>query len=337
MQFSKYIQTVDTHTVGQATRVITGGCPPLRGNSMMEKKEYLAAHYDYIRRATMLEPRGHADMFGALLTDPTSPEADMGMIFLDGVNYLNMCGHGTIGVSTVLVETGLVEVSEPYTDIVLEAPAGLIKVKVRVENGRAMEVTFTNVPSFVFSQNVTVDVPELGPITFDFSFGGSFFAIVDHNQFGLDISPQNVDKIIPKAVRFLKYVHENVKVEHPLLPEINTIDLVEIYGPPASSDADCQNMVVLGEGEVDRSPCGTGTCAKLALLHRQNKLGVGEPFIHESVIKTKFRGEIIDETEVGSYPAVVPQITGSAYIMGLNEIVLDDDDPLKCGFILKEK
>lgn len=337
MNFSKYIQIVDTHTVGQATRIITGGCPALRGNTMMEKKKYLAEHYDYIRACAMLEPRGHADMFGALLTEPTKPEADMGMIFLDGTGYLNMCGHGTIGVATMLVETGMVLVTEPYTDIVLEAPAGLVKVKVKVEDHRAKEVTFINVPAFLYKEDMEVDVPDVGKIRFDIAFGGSFFAIVDHQQFGLDISTKNVDMMVPRAIKFLKYIAKNVKVQHPLLPDINKIELVEIFGPPKSEDADCQNMVVLGEGEVDRSPCGTGTCAKLALLHKKGKLGINQEFVHESILQTKFKARILSETKVEEFDAIIPQIAGQAYITGFNQLVIDEEDPLKYGFCLREK
>lgn len=336
MKFSNSIQVVDSHTVGQATRVIVGGIPVLKGKTMMEKKNDLAKNYDYIRTSTMLEPRGHADMFGALLTEPTNPEADYGMIFLDGAEYLNMCGHGTIGVATVLVETGMVKVTEPYTDIVLEAPAGLVKVRVKVENHCAKEVSFVNVPAFLYKKDVEVDVPDLGHITFDIAFGGSFFAIVKDSELNVEISTENVSKNIPLAVKFLKYIKENVPVEHPLLPEINKIELVEIYGKPKSKDADVQNMVVLGEGEVDRSPCGTGTCAKLATLYSKGELAIGEPFIHESVLQTKFKGEILQETKVGPYQAIIPQITGNAYITGFNQLVIDPEDPLKYGFQLKK-
>lgn len=337
MNFTNSIQTIDTHTVGQATRIIIGGVPNIKGETMMEKKEYLASHYDYIRKATMLEPRGHADMFGALLTQPCNPKADMGMIFLDGVEYLNMCGHGTIGVATALVETGMVEVKEPYTDIVLEAPAGLIEARVKVENHQAKEVSFTNVPAFLYKRDIKVDVPDLGVITFDIAFGGSFFAIVKDQELNVEIDPSNVDTIIPKAVHFLKYIKENVPVQHPLLPEINKIELVEIYGKPKSKDANVQNMVVLGEGEVDRSPCGTGTCAKLATLYSKGELKVGEPFVHESILQTKFTGKILDTTKVGEYEAIIPQISGQAYITGFNQLVIDPGDPLKYGFCLRKK
>lgn len=335
MAYLHNIQTVDTHTVGQATRIVTSGIPVLRGKTMMEKKRYLAEHYDCVRSAIMLEPRGHADMFGAVLTEPTCPEADMGMIFIDGVNYLNMCGHGTIGVATALVETGMVPVQEPYTDIVLEAPAGLVRVRVLVEGGRAKEVSFTNVPAFVFRRDVHVDVPGLGGVTFDICFGGSFFAIVKDSELGVTISTKTTEETIPRAVRFLNYVAENVPVKHPELA-IDRIELVEIYGQPKSPDADCQNMVVLGKGEVDRSPCGTGTCAKMALLYSHGELKVGEDFVHESIIQTKFRGRILDTTSVGDFDAIVPRITGQAYITGFHHFVIEQDDPLRYGFCLHE-
>lgn len=336
MNISHSIQVIDSHTAGQATRIITGGIPALKGRTVMEKKQYLAKHYDYIRATTMLEPRGHTDMFGALLTEPTEPTADMGMIFLDGVGYLNMCGHGTIGVATVLIETGMVNVTEPYTELVLEAPAGLVKVRVKVESGKAKEVSFVNVPAFLFLRDVKVKVPELGEIVFDVAFGGSFFAIVKDTELGVEISTENVDRIIPIALNFLQYIEDNVAVQHPLLPEINKIELVEIYGKPKSPEADVQNMVVLGEGEVDRSPCGTGTCAKLAVLHAKGELKAGESFIHESVLQTKFRGKIVGETKVENYDAIIPQITGQAFITGFNTLVIDPEDPLGLGFCLKK-
>lgn len=336
MNFTNAIRVVDSHTVGQATRIIVGGTPALKGNTMMEKKEYLRDNFDYIRRATMLEPRGHADMFGAILCEPCSKEADYGMIFLDGAEYLNMCGHGTIGVATVLVEMNMVKVSEPYTYLTLEAPAGLVKVKVHVENGRALDVTFTNVPAFVYEKDLVVNVPDVGDVKMDICFGGSFFAIIEAASLGLEISTQNVEKNVPVALKILDYLKENHPVAHPLLPEINKVELIELYGPAKSADADVQNMVVLGKGEVDRSPCGTGTCAKLADLHAKGELGLHEKFVHESVLQTKFTGEILEETKVADYDAIVPQITGQAFITGFNNLIIDNDDPLKHGFILKD-
>jgi len=336
MNFSKSIRIIDTHTVGQATRIIVGGIPALKGSTMMEKKKYFFQNHDDIRSSCMLEPRGHADMFGAVLTEPTDKNADVGVIFLDGVGYVDMCGHGTIGIATALVETGMVKVTEPYTDIVIEAPAGLIKVQVKVENNKAKEVSFVNVPAFLYEKDVKVKVPDLGEITFDIAFGGNFYAIVKGSELGIEISTKNVDRIIPIALKFLRFIEKNVNVQHPLIPEINKIEIVEIYGAPKSSDADVQNMVVLGEGEVDRSPCGTGTCAKMATLYAKKELAMGQDFIHESILQTKFKGRILGETKVGCYDAIIPQITGQAYITGFNNLVIDEEDPLKNGFCLRK-
>lgn len=333
MDIRRSIQIIDTHTVGQATRIIVGGVPVLRGKNMMEKKEYFLKNCDEIRVMAMHEPRGHADMFGAILTEPTDERADYGMIFMDGAGCLNMCGHGTIGVAATLVELNMVKVTEPYTDIVLEAPAGLISVRVEVENGCAKNVSFRNVPAFLYKKDVQVEVPELGTVTCDISFGGNFFAIVKNTEMGVEIEPENLKVIIPRALSLMKCINEQIEIQHPLLP-INTVDLVEIYGEPKSPEADMQNVVVLGEGEVDRSPCGTGTSAKVATLYARGELKKDEKFVYESVLRTRFSAKVVEECKVDSYPAVIPEITGSAYITGFNNLVLDADDPIGYGFTL---
>ena len=337
MNFTNMITAVDSHTVGQATRVIIGGVPVLKGRSMMEKKEYLRDKFDFIRSSAMLEPRGHADMFGAVLTEPVNPKADYGMIFIDGDGYLNMCGHGTIGVATVLVECGMVKVSEPVTKLTLEAPAGLIELEVKVENNMAKEVSFVNVPAFLYKKDFELEVPELGKIRFDIAYGGNFFAIVRDADLGVSLDNEALPETVHKAVQFLNYLKLHVPVKHPLISEINRIELVEIFRPSKSEGCDVQNMVVLGKGEVDRSPCGTGTCAKLADLHAREELKLNENFVHESIIGTRFKGKILAETEVGGFKAVIPEITGSAYITGINNLLIDQNDPVKNGFILKAK
>lgn len=331
MSYEQSIHVIDTHTAGQATRIVIGGLPILKGKTMMEKKNYFKNNLDDLRKMLMNEPRGHADMFGAVLTEPTDERADYGMLFIDGAGYMNMCGHGTIGVATALVETKMVKVTEPMTTIVLEAPAGLIQVDVGVENGKAVNVTFQNVASFLYKEDVTIDVPKLGRVTCDISFGGNFFALVKAEDIGVDIAPENVKEIIPKALSILESVNQQVEIQHPDLA-ITTVDLVEIYGEAKSPDADKQNVVVLGEGEVDRSPCGTGTCAKIATLKAKGELELNQPFVYESILKTKFEAKAIKETTVGNYQAVVPRITGSAYIIGFNHFVRDAADPLEYGF-----
>lgn len=335
MEISERLQVVDSHTMGEPTRIIVGGIPPIPGKSMTAKKEYLENNLDYIRTTVMHEPRGHSDMFGSIITDPTTEEADLGIVFMDSGGYLNMCGHGSIGAATVAVETGMVEATEPYTYIVLESPAGLIKAKVNVENGKAMEVSIVNVPSFLYKKDVSVEIPELGKVTFDISFGGSFFAIVKDSEFNVEISTENTDQIVAKAMRLMDKINEEVEVEHPTKPHINSVDLVEICGQAKSADADYQNVVVFGAGQVDRSPCGTGTCAKMAALYERGELEIGTPFVYESIINTKFKGRILEETTVSDFKAIVPEISATAFITGFSQFVIEESDPVKHGFLLK--
>ncbi|MGL5054701.1 MAG: proline racemase [Fusobacteriaceae bacterium] len=336
MKISKQLIAVDSHTMGEPTRIIISGVPSIPGDTMPEKKAYLEEHLDHLRTAVMLEPRGHNDMFGSIITAPTNKEADLGIIFMDGGGYLNMCGHGTIGAMTAAVELGMVEVTEPITEIVMEAPAGLVRGRVQVEDGRAKEVSFTNVPAFLYKRDIKVNVPELNKeITMDISFGGSFFAILHKDEIGMEICPKNTNDLNKIGVAILKAVNEQVKVEHPELKHINTVDLVEIYGPAKSADATYQNVVIFGDGQVDRSPCGTGTSAKMATLFAKGHLKKGELFVYESIIETKFKGKVLDSYEKDGLIYVIPEITASAYITGMNHLLIDPQDPLKYGFSLK--
>ncbi|MBZ2174983.1 proline racemase [Schnuerera sp. xch1] len=334
MKFSQSIHAIDSHTMGEATRIVVGGIPNIPGKTMPEKKEYLEKNLDYVRTAIMHEPRGHNDMFGSIITQPTNDEADIGIIFMDGGGYLNMCGHGSIGASTVAVETGMVPMVEPVTELTLEAPAGLIKAKATIENEKVKELTIVNVPAFLYKQDVKIEVPEIGEITLDISFGGSFFAIVHAKQLGLKIEPNNANKLKEIGLEIRDIVNKKIEIQHPTLDHIKTVDLVEIYDEPTHPDATLKNVVIFGEGQVDRSPCGTGTSAKMATLHAKGQLEEGEPFIYESILGTLFRGRIVGTTKVGDFDAVIPEITGSAYITGFNHFVIDEDDPVKYGFSL---
>ena len=330
-RFEAAFTVVDSHTVGEFTRIVLSGFPELEGDTMMERKNFLVNHCDDYRTALMLEPRGHHDMFGAIVTEPISPEADLGVIFMDTGGYLNMCGHGTIGTATVAVETGLVPVTEPYTEVVLEAPAGIIRTKVKVENGKAVEVTLTNVPAFLYKDNLTVEVDGV-TIPYCISFGGSFFALVDASKLGYNIGPSAVPALQKLGMKMLEKINKEVQVQHPTL-DITTVDLVEFYGPtPNPENADMRNVVIFGEAQADRSPCGTGTSAKLATLYAWAEIKVGEEFRYESFTGSVFRGVIKEETTIADYKAVIPQITGSAYITGLGTYVIDPTDPLKYGF-----
>lgn len=334
MEIVKSINIIDTHTMGEPTRIIVGGLPVIPGDSMPEKKKYLEENLDHIRTMVMHEPRGHKDMFGAIITQPTLPEADIGVIFMDGGGYLNMCCHGSIGVSTMLVETGMVKMKEPVTDIVLEAPAGLIKAKVSVKNGKVNGVTITNVPSFLLIEDVEIEVPSLGKIKLDISYGGSFFALVNANQLGMNVDLKNINELVEVGLAIRDIVNSEIKVSHPEKPHINSVDLVEIYDLPTTNGADLKNVVVFGMGQFDRSPCGTGTSAKLATLYAKGKIGLNEPFVYESITGTTFTGNVISETNIENYKGVIPEISGRAFITGFSQLVIDPYDPFKYGFTL---
>lgn len=335
MKVTKIISAVDSHTAGEPTRIVVSGIPNIPGKTMPEKKAYLEKHMDYIRKSIMHEPRGHKDMFGSIITAPTMDNADLGIIFMDGGGYLNMCGHGSMGAATVAVETGMVPAIEPITKIAIEAPAGLIEARVSLEDGVVNSVTIQNVPSFLYKEDAEIDVPGIGKITLDVAFGGSFFAIVDSKQFGLRVDIKDIDKLIVAATATLKAVNEQVRVQHPEKEHIKTIDIVEIYDEPTHPEATLKNVVIWAGGSIDRSPCGTGTSAKMATLHRKGELKIDEDFVYESILGTLFRGKLVGTTKVGEYEAVIPEITGSAYITGFNQFVFSEKDPLKHGFVLR--
>ena len=332
-KYSHVISTIDSHTMGESTRIITNGFPRLTGKTMMEKKQDLEQHYDIFRRALMLEPRGHRDMFGAVLTEPANPDADFGVIFLDNNGCLNMCGHGSIGVATAAVETSLVKITEPYTDVVLDSPSGLIRTKVKVNKGRAEEVSFFNVPSFVYKKDAAVEISGYGTIPFDIAFGGNFFAIVDGTMQNVPHDKDNLEELTHLGESILKKINETMKVCHPYL-DITTVDLVEFSFVPDNPGAERKNIVIFGDGQIDRSPCGTGTSAKVADLYMRGELSLGQPFVHESVIGSLFRCEAVEETTVGPFAAIIPCITGRAWITGFNTWVIDERDPFRDGFIV---
>lgn len=332
MKFERLISVVDSHTAGEPTRVIVGGIPYIPGHTITEKKFYLEQNLDYIRTAVMHEPRGHSDMFGSILTAPGDPRADMGIIFMDTGGYLNMCGHGTIGAVTIMIETGMLKVVEPVTRVVLDTPAGLVTARAQVEDGAVREVTFENVPAFLFESGV-VEV-EGKNIPVDVAFGGNFFAIVNAADLGLRVCPEQVKELKEIGMEILKEVNRKLTVRHPIFTHINKIDLVEICDKPSVAGANIKNVVIFGKNQVDRSPCGTGTCAKLATLIAKGQLQINEELVNESILGTTFKGKALKAAQIGAYQGIIPQITGSAYITGLNNFVINKNDPLKYGFLL---
>ncbi|WP_239254704.1 proline racemase family protein [Listeria ilorinensis] len=338
MKLSKMISAIDSHTAGEAARIITGGIPNIPGDTMAEKRQYLIDHQDSLRKALMHEPRGHNDMFGAFLTAPTNKEADFGIIFMDGGGYLNMCGHNTIAAVTAAIETGMVDHGTGDTaQVVLDTAAGLVHATafLNEDGNKVKEVSFQNVPSFLYKEQLSLNVPEVGEVTFDISFGGSFFAIIHAKELGLEIKPENATQLTEKAMKLLAEINRQVDIQHPTLPHIQTVDLVEIYDEPTHPEATYKNVVIFGEGQVDRSPCGTGTSAKLATLYAKGALKINEPFVYESILGTLFKGRVVRETQAGELKAIIPEVTGSAYITGFNSFLFDPEDPLVNGFILK--
>ncbi|RKP54107.1 proline racemase [Cohnella endophytica] len=332
MKATRAYRTIDTHTGGNPTRTVISGLPQLEGATMADKMLDMKNLHDGVRRLLMNEPRGHEVMSGACLVAPCHPDADVGVIFIETGGYLPMCGHDTIGFCTALVECGLVPVREPITVIRLDTPAGLVTAEVAVINGTAISVTFRNVPAFLHSM-VNVYVPQLGEVQCDIAYGGNFYAIVDARRLGLPLEPSNAAEIVDKAVRIRKEINRVVVVEHPEFPHIRGVTHVEFYSDPVHQDSDLRNAVVVPPGGIDRSPCGTGTSAKLAALYAQGAIGLNKPFVHESIVGSVFRGRVLEQTKVGSLPAVVTEITGSAWLMGMHTFYSDEEDPLNEGFL----
>jgi proline racemase len=336
MQFSRYFTTIDSHTCGDPTRTVTGGVGPIPGKTIAEKMLYLKENRDEIRKLLMFEPRGNEVQSGVILTEPCTPGADIGVIYIEVGGYLTMCGHDTIGVATALVESGMVQPVEPYTDIKLDTPIGIVEVRVKVEEGHAIEVGFVNQPSFVFAEGVQIEVPDVGSISLDISFGGLFYAILDAADVGLSVGPQSIKKTIAIGRAIREAVNRQVDVKHPTERFIKGVTHVLFTAPPQKHpDAHLSNAVVIPPGSVSRSPCGTGTCAKVAQLYKQGQLKVDDIFNHESAMTgTIFKARIIGTDKVGDYDAVVADVAGSAHITGMHTFFVDPRDPLRNGFSL---
>jgi proline racemase len=323
MRAKRVFSAVDSHPEGMPTRVITSGVGVLPGETMLERKLRFERDQDGIRRLLMQEPRGHAAMSGAILQPPCREDADWGVVFIEVSGCLPMCGHGTIGVATVLVETGMVAVKEPETVVRLDVPAGLVEARVRVQGGRAASVSIRNVPSFVHQH----DGEALG-IRYDMAFGGNFYAIADAATAGLTVAPEHADELIAAGLELMAAVEEPIHPEDPAIRGCHHV----IWTSPGRDGADGRSATAIHPGWIDRSPCGTGTSARMAQLWSRGALALRTPFVHESLIGTRFTGQLLDEVTVAGRAAVVPEITGRAWITGLAQYLLDPDDPFPEGF-----
>lgn len=333
MRSVRTITAIDSHTEGMPTRVVTGGVGVVPGATMAERREYFIKHLDDLRLFLMNEPRGHAAMSGAILQPPTRSDADWGVLYIEVSGLLPMCGHGTIGVATVLVESGMVEVTEPQTLVRLDTPAGLVVVDVAVSNGRAEHVTLRNVASYAHALDASVDVPGLGKVTYDLAYGGNFYAILPLEQLGIPFDRAEKDRILKAGLDIMDAINAADRPVHPLDPGISGCKHVQ-FTAPGLDGADSRNAMAIHPGWFDRSPCGTGTSARMAQLHARGELSLDTDFVNESFIGTRFTGRLVEETTVGPYPAVVPTVTGRAWITGTANYLLDPDDPFPTGFVL---
>jgi proline racemase len=346
MRLSGMITAVDAHAGGEPGRVITGGVLDVPGATMFEKRTYLMEHADWLRKRMLREPRGYPGLCCNVILPPTRPEADAGFVIMEQTDYPPMSGSNTICVTTVLLETGMLPVHEPLTELVLESPAGLLSVTAVVRDGKVGSVTFRNVPSFATHLDVPVEVPQLGTVRVDVAYGGMFYAIADAAQFGLQLTPDEGREIVRIGEMIKAAAREQLAIVHPQNPQIRTLSTAQLTGPPHNAENHMRNAVVISTGDfdwqrpdtwtgvLDRSACGTGTCARMATLHARRKLDLNQPFRHESVLGTVFTGCLVEETRVGDYPAVVPTISGQAWITSISQYVLDAEDPFPEGFVV---
>jgi proline racemase len=327
------VTAVDSHTEGMPTRVVTSGVGELRGRTMAERRLYMMNERDDLRTLLMHEPRGHGAMSGAILQPPTRPDTDMGVVFIEVSGCLPMCGHGTIGTATVLVETGMVPVKEPVTLVRLEVPAGIVEALVEVEGGRAKAVTIRNVPSYLHLRDATVRVTGMGDVVVDLAWGGNFYALLPAGSIGLAVRPSLHDELVRAGLEIMAAVNEQLTFAHPEQPSIETCHHVALT-EPGDGTVSGRAAVAIHPGWLDRSPCGTGTSARMAQLHARGELALEEDYVHASVLGTHFVGRLVEETKVGAFDAVVPTVRGRAWVTGLASYMLDPDDPFPAGFLL---
>jgi trans-L-3-hydroxyproline dehydratase len=329
------ITTIDAHTEGEPLRVIIDGFPDLPGETILSRRRYAKEQLDNLRTALMWEPRGHADMYGCIITRPVTPDADMGILFLHNEGFSTMCGHGIIGVTTVALETGMLPAAEPETTVKIDTPAGLVVARARVTEGRVRSVYFENVPSFVLALDQKVSVPGLGKVRYDLAFGGAFYAYVQAEDVGLDCSPDQYRGLIEIGMAIKRAIMAVRPIPHPFEEDLSFLYGTIFIAPPLNEEADSRNVCIFAEGEVDRSPTGTGVSGRLALMHTRGEIGLNEKTVIESIIGSRFSGWVSGTTTFGPHAAVIPQVEGSAYITGRHEFLIDPGDPLRDGFILR--
>jgi trans-L-3-hydroxyproline dehydratase len=315
--------------------VVVDGLPDIPGSTMLERRRYAEELLDDLRKTLMWEPRGHADMYGAFIGPPVDPESDISVLFVHNEGFSTMCGHGIIALTKVALDTGLLPAKEPHTTIGIDTPAGRIVATATVSGGTVGEVSFRNVPSFAAGLDRTVDVPDVGPVRYDLAFGGAFYAYVDAGDLGLKLLPGEAPRLIEVGRAIKKVVMTSPSIAHPVDPELGFLYGVIFVGPAEDPSHHSRNVCVFADGEVDRSPTGTGVSGRLAIHRARGEIEMGEEIEVESILGSVFTGKVVEETQVGVNPAVIPEITGAAHITGRNELWLDPGDPLRGGFFVR--
>lgn len=332
------LTTIDAHAAGEPLRIVTAGLPELVGHTMLERRRFMRDHFDYIRRALMWEPRGHYNMYGCVITPPVSAEADLGVLFMHNEGYSTMCGHGVIALVTVLVESGAVKGDEDRASVVLDTPAGLVRATAHLEDGHVTKVLFRNVPSFLYMRDLVIDVPGYGQVTCDIAWGGAFYAVLPAAQLGLRVEPTQTAALVAAGEAIKQAVNAVLPVQHPYEP-----DLSFLYGTILTDNAEdpthhSRNICVFANAEVDRSPTGTGVSARLAIHYARGEIELEQTIAVESILgrRSVFSGRVVAQTQVGSYPAIIPEVSGSAFIVGRSEFIIDPRDPLGRGFLVEQ-
>lgn len=329
------VEAIDYHTAGEPFRIVIGGVGAVPGATILDKRRHAAEHLDHVRQLLVYEPRGHADMYGCFVTDPLDDGADLGVVFFHNAGYSTACGHGTIALVTWALEQGIVAPREPETRVVVDVPSGRVETIAAVSDGRVTSVRFRNVPSFVYRRGIKAET-SIGPVPCDVSYGGAFYASVDATDLDLAVEPEHLPRFIALGREIKRSIEEGYEIVHPLEPELRDIYGVIFFDELADSEHLCQrNVAVFADGEVDRSPCGSGTSARLALLDDSNRLARGDVLVHRSIVGTEFAARVVDDADVGRFRAVVTEVEGSAFLTGRHHFSLDPRDPLGRGFLLR--
>ncbi len=330
------IQCIDMHTGGEPLRVVVGGYPEIKGTGILEKRNFAKKHLDHLRKALMWEPRGHADMYGCLMTEPNDDGAHFGILFIHNEGYSTMCGHAVIAISKLAVEMGWVEKKEPETEVIIDAPCGRIHAYVTVNKGIVYGTRFHGVPSFMIALNETVMVKGLGKIKYDLAFGGAFYVYVDADAIGLELDRDNYSKIIKTGMDIKREVMKSTKkVIHPFEADLSFLYGTIFISQKSSSKADNKNVCIFANGEVDRSPTGSGVAGRMAIHLAKGEMRVGEKMKIESIVGSIFTGSVVEEVNFGPFKAIIPEVSGEAFITGQHTFLIDPDDPFRGGFFLR--